>query len=304
MKSPIFPHQAPVYQALAETARVFFNSDWRDLPIRPRFSRLITGPTGNGKTFVVSALAAELEIPLYTIVASNWVPLGSAQRGARPTWVDLVEFCHNNVQGMIFVDEVCKLTGWAPWMQCIRTEAFSLLDGRLPDNVAPSSSDSGYDDLDTLNLQLETARNRLRDSFLIVGAGAFQHLWQRKQSPRIGFSSEGIKDDGKLGKTDLSREIPAEVINRFASPILILPPLQESDYVAILQHVISNLDAPLRCRVEKIAKSSIFEAIENGTGCRWIEEAVLQALIEMSAPEHQPNSSVLKACPNLEFGVP
>lgn len=303
MNSPIFPHQKTVYQALSETARVFFDCDWVDLPIRPRFARFITGATGTGKTHVVTALSKKLDLPLYQIVATNWIPLGSSQRGARPTWLDLVEFCHSNLRGIILIDEVDKLMGWAPWMQCIRTEAFSLMDGRVPENVALPTSESGYDDLDALKLLLEIAKNRLLDSFLIVGAGAFQSLWQAKASGRIGFTAKVEEDAWQLQKVDLAKVVPAEIVNRFASPILILQPLEEADYHSILANVLPELNAPLRHRVKKIAESSIAQAVANQTGCRWIEEVILQALIEESAPEHTSNLSVLETCPHMEFGT-
>lgn len=304
MTSPIFPHQKSVYHSLWETARVFFGADWEDLPIRPRFSRFITGPTGTGKTHIVSALAEELDLPLYTIVATNWIPLGASQRGAKPTWLDLVEFCHINLRGIILIDEVDKLMGWAPWMQFIRTEAFSLMDGRVPDNVVPSAADTGDVDYDMLQLHLETARTRLSDSFLIVGAGAFQHLWQEKEATKIGFTATGQEDFWQLQKVDLAKAVPAEVINRFASPILILPPLKEADYRSILANVLLQLNAPFQHRVERIAESTIGQAVANKTGCRWIEEVVLQALIETSAPEKELYLSPIDVFPQPEFGTP
>ncbi len=304
MTSPIFSHQQAVYHSLWETARVFFEMDWEELPIRPRFSRFITGATGTGKTHIVSALARELDLLLYQIVATNWIPLGSSQRGAKPTWLDLVEFCRTNLRGIILIDEVDKLMGWAPWMQFIRTEAFSLMDGRVPDNVALSAADVGDDDHDMLKLHLETARNRLSDSFLIVGAGAFQHLWQEKEATRIGFSATGQEDVWQLQKTDLAKVIPAEVVNRFASPLLVMRPLKEADYRAILNKMLPQLDAPFKHRVEKIAQASIGQAVENQTGCRWIEEVILQALIATSAPEKDPNRSADDPSPQPELEMP
>ncbi len=79
-------HQLAVYSALLKTAQVFFETDWHDLSIRPRLARFIAGPTGTGKSFLVRRLAEQLELPLLDLAASNWIPLGCSQRGARPTW--------------------------------------------------------------------------------------------------------------------------------------------------------------------------------------------------------------------------
>lgn len=288
MTTGVFDHQEVVYRELAETARVFFDSDWRNLPIRPRFSRFIAGPTGTGKTHMVTALGRELGLPVFAITATSWIPFGASQRGARTTWIDLVEFCRSNVKGIIFLDEVDKLMGWSPWMQFIRTEAFALLDSRVPDTVTLSGSDSDGDDPDELKGRVETARIRLTDSFLILGAGAFQAIWQSKASSPIGFGSTGPAPSEPLDKAELGNVIPPEIINRFASPLLVLHPLRARDYQSILAKIVSQLDAPLQGLVSQIGESSIPDAVKNGTGCRWIEEVVLRALMDMPievAPE-------------------
>jgi hypothetical protein len=268
MSTSIFPHQHQVYRALLETARAFFAAEWRDLPVRPRFSRLIVGPSGAGKSRVVAALAEELEMPLFQVVATNWIPLGCTDRGARPTWPDLIEFSQTHLRGIILVDEVDKLMGWSPWIQYIRCEAFSLLDGRVPDNVVIPSPEEGDEDPELLEKRLEFARTSFGNRFLIVAAGAFQDLWQEKQIGRIGFGSESSGDAEILQKIDLARVIPTEIVYRFASPILILPPLKENDYWAILEGVLPQLDGAFKRRVRKIAKSSILLAVKNQTGCR------------------------------------
>jgi len=291
MTPGVFDHQAVVYRELAETARVFFHSDWRNLPIRPRFSRFIAGPTGTGKSHMVTALGRELSLPVFAITATSWIPFGASQRGARTTWIDLVEFCRSHTKGIIFLDEVDKLMGWSPWMQFIRTEAFALLDSRVPDTVTLSGSDCDGDDPDELKGRVETARIRLTDSFLILGAGAFQAIWQGKATSPIGFGSKGPPPSAPLEKAELGNVIPPEIINRFASPILVLHPLQSGDYRSILAKVVSQLDAPLKGLVSQIGESSIPDAVKNGTGCRWIEEVVLRALMDMPK-EDSPEPTV------------
>jgi hypothetical protein len=281
MTPGVFDHQQVVYRELAETARVFFHSDWRNLPIRPRFSRFIAGPTGTGKTHMVTALGRDLGLPVFSITATSWIPFGASQRGARTTWIDLVEFCRSHTKGIIFLDEVDKLMGWSPWMQFIRTEAFALLDSRVPDTVTLTGSDTCEDDPDELKGRVETARIRLADSFLLLGAGAFQPLWQGKATGPIGFGSASQSPSELLEKADLGTVIPAEIINRFASPILLLNPLRAMDYKSILARVVSQLDTPLKGFVESIGEESIDDAVKNGTGCRWIEEVVLRALMNM-----------------------
>jgi hypothetical protein len=171
---------------------------------------------------------------VFAITATSWIPFGASQRGARTTWIDLVEFCRSNVKGIIFLDEVDKLMGWSPWMQFIRTEAFALLDCKVPDTVALSGTDTCEDDPDELKGRVETGRIRLADSFLILGAGAFQAIWQGKAASPIGFGSQGPSPSAPLEKAELGNVIPPEIINRFASPLLVLHPLLAMDYQSIL----------------------------------------------------------------------
>lgn len=281
MNKGVFRHQEATYRELLETARVFFEGDWRDLPIRPRFSRFIAGPTGTGKTHIVTTLGRELGLPVFSVTATSWIPFGATPRGARPTWVDIVEFCRSHTRGIIFLDEVDKLMGWTAWMQYIRTEAFGLLDRCVPDTVTLNGGNYDQEDPDELKARVETARIRLADSFFIVGAGAFQAVWQSKSAGTIGFGSSSSGSSVSLNKSDMAAVIPAEVVNRFASPILVLHPLSRDDYAAILQKVVSELDPPLGGLVSSIGRNSIADAVANGTGCRWVEEVILRALMDL-----------------------
>ena len=67
----VFPHQQAVYSELVRTARTFFSPHWRALTIRPRFSRLVIGESGCGKSFIVRALAEELSLPLWNACATT-----------------------------------------------------------------------------------------------------------------------------------------------------------------------------------------------------------------------------------------
>jgi ATP-dependent Clp protease ATP-binding subunit ClpA len=76
----IFSHQRDAFGALRDTAHAFFSGIWANLPHRPRFTRLVVGPTGSGKSHVVRELARNLGLPLLHLCASSWIPLGAARR--------------------------------------------------------------------------------------------------------------------------------------------------------------------------------------------------------------------------------
>jgi hypothetical protein len=276
----LFPHQRLACSELLATARVFFDSDWAHLPVQPRFTRLIVGPTGVGKTHLVRTLAGELEIPCLELTSTNWIPLGANNRGARPTWVDVADFCRRNERGLIFVDEIDKLYGFSSWINYIRVEVFGLLDRRAPDNLTVPNDDET--DPNELKISLQLGKVRLRNGMFLVGAGAFQNLWQEKRSQPIGFADFGASPPSDLSPSEMATVLPAEIVNRFASPVLTLRQLNREDYESILREVLVKLPSELVDETRKVADATIQTAIDGHTGCRWIEEVMLQVLINRS----------------------
>jgi ATP-dependent Lon protease len=77
--------------------------------VRPRFARFVSGPSGCGKTHLAKALAEHLDVPLYAVDASSWMPLGANGRGARTTWTELALWLRDNARGIILIDELDKI---------------------------------------------------------------------------------------------------------------------------------------------------------------------------------------------------
>lgn len=283
MSPLLFAHQLDVFHALRATAEVFFAAQWRGLDVRPRFARFVAGPTGCGKTHVVRAVGSALGVPLLKIVATEWIPLGAANRGARPTWLDVALFCHRNERGIIFVDECDKLVASdaTGWMNYIRTEALGLIQGDVPENLSLSECTELADDAE--DEVLKRIRSRLRNAMLVVGAGAFQALWEARGQRRCGFQASRDPHDGSLSQAELARVIPAEVVNRFAAPILVLRPLHRRDYEHMLEQMVGRLPAELAARAGTIGRATLDRAVANRTGVRWLEEVVLQSLLARQA---------------------
>ncbi|MEY4299596.1 MAG: hypothetical protein RIR25_832 [Verrucomicrobiota bacterium] len=132
----LFAHQEAAFRSLAETARLCFSwQQWRSLPVRPRFARFVSGPSGCGKTHLAKALAEHLDVPLYAVDASSWMPLGANGRGARTTWTELALWLRDNARGIILIDELDKIGQAEGWLNYVRGEIFSVLDRRLPAGI-------------------------------------------------------------------------------------------------------------------------------------------------------------------------
>jgi len=263
-----FHHQQAARRELLTTIRAFFHSEWRTYPMRPRFSRFLTGPTGVGKTKLVRQVAEEAKLPLFEVSATNWILLGCSERGARQSWIDIANFCLSHDQGIIFLDEVDKLTGDSTWTSHLRVEVFSLLDQRMPQNllIKGADEDEGSDSEELL----QTASDRLENQMLIIGAGAFQRHWAGRSKPAMGFQEGKPHDEPDFSIRDMHGTIPEEIANRFASPVLPLPSLSRADYLQMAWEVCTQLPDAAATRFEKLIDKRVDSAVTNQTGCRWI----------------------------------
>lgn len=286
----IFSHQREVFRALQDTARAFFEGRWVNLPHRPRFTRLVAGATGCGKTHLVREPAKSLGLPLLHLCASSWIPLGAVRRGADLTWCQIKAFCTANSRGILFVDEIEKIRGDSTWLDATRPELFFLLDGSAPDAVLYHTEDGEEIDM----AAVEMIQRRLSNGMLVVGAGAFQEHWDERKSCVVGFHDQVPRDRENLSQAEIAKVIPAEIANRFVAPVLCLPSLRRSDYEAMLAETVAELPANLGECVLREAETSIEEAIRNGQGARWIQQLVLHALIESSDAPVPPTAIRVK----------
>lgn len=279
----VFPHQKAVFTELLRTAKTFCSGTWKGLPVRPRFNRLVVGESGSGKSFLGRALGTELKIPVWDCICTNWIPLGCSEWGARPTWLDVVDFIATNDDCIILLDEVDKLgTETTPWMTCVRTEIFGLLDGQIPVNLLLKTESWEEDEKTDLSI----VRTRLNDSVFVIGAGTFQTLWDHTPSTTIGFGGKSITTTEQMHLRRLTEILPMELLNRFAPPVLALSPLLESDYKKLLTCTLHQMNGAQRHIAKAVGKRTMSAAIRDRLGCRYVELIMLETagyLAELSS---------------------
>lgn len=272
----VFPHQQSAYESLLETADIFFGGAWRALPVRPRFSRLVVGPSGVGKSHLVRAVAAQFDLPVLALDSTNWIPLGVSDRGARQTWVDIAAFLREHAHGLIFLDEIDKIgrsdsPANCPWLHFLRVEMFSLLDRRVPENLLMASEEMSKSDMELVRVRLKTAT-------MLVGAGAFQEFWDAQGKPSVGFGSGGREESAMLDHAKVSQFVATEIINRFEAPVLALRAMGIDDYRDILARLVGKMPGALGRDVAQIGNARLHEAAASHLGVRWLEEVVYRAL--------------------------
>jgi hypothetical protein len=272
----ILEHQRPAFDRLRAVGRAAFSIHRSVLPIHLRTNTLMVGPSGTGKTFLAKAVADALRVPFLPLSVSDWILMGCTQRGAVTTWPRIVNFLRENEctdGAVIFIDEIDKLASDCPWTTFLRTEIFQLLDGSVPSGLCDSDGDA------LTPGDLRVARNRLSRQTFIIAAGAFQTLWEAEGRAPIGFSGfEPPNTPVNLNR--LTTLLPRELVNRFRAEVITLPRLSKNDYISMALRAAELMPAYLQDVYLRLSGERVDAAAANQQGCRFLEEALLDSLIE------------------------
>jgi SpoVK/Ycf46/Vps4 family AAA+-type ATPase len=270
-------YQQAVYEELRELARDYFDFHWHDLPVRPRTAVLLAAASGAGKTFLARHLAAELRLPLLDLQYANWVVTGATSRGAARTLALLYRFVQENEKGVILFDEIDKLgvdDGGSDWTRAVHIEAFSVLDKRIVDGVIEAIAQDP--DQSTLILTRKELQQKFVRGFFLIGCGAWQELWSDKAT--AGFTAASSPVRSRPSSKHLLSTLRPEILNRFRSDILIIPPLTRTEYWQLLNETLARLPRQFQEPMEQTARDTIEHAIEMRKGFRWVEEVLTGAI--------------------------
>lgn len=289
----IFDHQAAAYQELLLRAKTYFEGSWRDLPIKTRWASLVLGPTGAGKSALGMMLSADTAASLLRVNISGWMPCGAHNRAVAETISTIIDHIHRHQKSILFFDEVDKIWHETSWNSYIKGELFELLDGNLPMGIKGIGGDGLETDEDGILTYSQTASvvEKLRSSTYIVGAGTFQDFYEEQSSSsQIGFHPDHRHQYPVSGPTAdvIAKKLPRELLNRFNSSLLFLPPLEPHHYKLIAQQAEQSLPEWIQAAFREAASERIKQAIAARSGCRFIEEALSDALKHTKAPTPTP----------------
>lgn len=253
--------QKAACEQLLEVAQTFFDLDWNGLPLRPRFDPLIVGPTGVGKSRLTRIIARKMGVPCLRLSYAEWLVMGS--RESPHTLERVHAFIDDHAQGIIHIDELDKfrVAHTSDWSTAVLVELFLLLDRSL--------QQPGRTFTWTGALQ-----EKLWSSFLIVGSGSWQSIWMDRAKPSIGFQPNTSFSSGPVQREIAKRGlIPEELLRRFSSELIVLPPATEQDY----------RDGAKTFGLDRMAchlgvELNYAEAVDRGLGARWLEEMLARLL--------------------------
>ncbi len=217
--------------------------------------------------------------------------MGCTDRGSTNTWPLIVKFLLGNKKvqgGVIFLDEIDKIGDKdgidSSWNRHLRNEVYRLLDLQVPHGL--SLNDEDDEDEPTL----KRAEVILQNQTIILAAGAFQHLWERTTKPSLGFNGE-VAPSIQTDLTHLVQTLPRELVNRFRSDLVILPQLVASDYWRMLEQAQSAVPKHFRATFMRLGLERIPNAVHCRKGCRFVEELLLDAIIEERRSLHLPDKN-------------
>ena len=291
MKAIFSKPQQQAFATLLNQAHFYFRENKREEshPISIRSNILLRAPSGVGKTHIVSEIAKNLDIPLKRINVSTWAVQGS--RYGKATFGDLYEFVKNNRRGIIFVDEIDKIpSSGSEWLNSLRLELHELLDYKIPqcieisaaypqpgdDNEFPVEHDGlEYKKYSATEMR-EYYEGRLKHDFLIVGAGAW-HEATHTGLP-IGFNHEdSVSRVHNLSYGELESMISPEILRRFNSSHIVMPPMGADDYEDLILRVARSLPSSMQESFKDRALATVSVAVERALEFRLIED-VLQSI--------------------------
>ncbi len=241
--------------------------------ISTRPSPLIIARSGAGKTFLINKLAAQNNLPAFGVNVQNWIVRG-AKADIPATLGQIADFVRSNEAGIIFLDEVNKLTSEhassSAWTADVFSEIIAFLDGdgRL--------DAMGFDGI----------REHLRTRFFVAGAAAFQAEWKtRSVAPKIGFQSDGQVD---LTTSSVRYEravraqnnVPDELVFRFNDKLIVLEPPTADEFAARILDIRSRLTLPPLS--DHRLGESVNEALSSGKMMRWLEGYASTCLREIA----------------------
>lgn len=221
----------------------------------------MAAPSGSGKTHILNKLGEYFDVPVMYINFSMWTPL--SYKGNIFTITQIAKFIYENPSGIIIIDKIDKTNpntsaGANAFLLATNLELHALLDGEIPDSALAEETQ-----------ELKDAINwRLKNKFFIVGAGAFNNIWEDK-SP-ISLQPPSNKEQKEITKELLSSYLFPELSNRFRKEVVEIKRPTEEELLSFLKGLIKVFS---KKKQKKILKNYKYDPQEKNP-IRKIEELI------------------------------
>jgi SpoVK/Ycf46/Vps4 family AAA+-type ATPase len=275
--SVLTPSQEKALELLTAMAEAFFEEalDPRHSPVQLRLNPLLIGPSGVGKTHLVRLLARRLGgLPVLTFTVGNWIVAGAKSENTHQVIARTLE---EHERAIVFLDELDALAGGggkekidqnSDWSGSRLAGIMSLLDRTLGSGGIRGEWTDHHS-------------RRLREGVFVIAAGTWQPLWRQLDIRPVGFGgSAGARAD----ITQLIKRahlLPEELLNRLASPWLVLEPMSENDHRRVAHQL--KLGPGIFNPAHAAATGRNFRAIEDA-----LTQHAIQLRLQRRASRLQP----------------
>ena len=236
--------------------------------VKTRPFPLLVAPSGAGKTYLVQQLGRAAEIPVYSINIQNWII--RAARSEQHTLSQIAKFVESNSSGIIFLDEVNKLSrqhaAESSWVADLFSELIAFLDADSRLEV----------------MGFAGSLQHLQRNFFVVGAGAFQDQWEESLSnSAIGFVESDRTSSGERFESLVRNQnvVPAELLYRFNDQLILIQPPSAAEYRARIDEIRARLELP--SLNEQAMDPLVENALQSGKAMRWLEGYTVGCLREI-----------------------
>lgn len=216
-------NQQSALERLRLMGELFFAAEQYKAVIRPKLFPLLAGPTGVGKSHLVSVAANQIGAEYYAITRGDFT-VQHARYGI-PTVYQLIELAAKHDRVVIGLEELDKYIGLfsgAEWSAALAADLWSSLDGRFPLADFFAADHPGVASMTARKMSTEELRRRIAHNLWFVGIGTWQHLFAaERKSSAIGFHG-GQPASVSADSIAAANTIPLELLSRFNSDIIIL----------------------------------------------------------------------------------
>lgn len=277
--------QEEVLETCVTMGELFFEHRKRPPGIlEPRLFPLLCGPSGAGKTMLVTAVAQRLKASYLRQQRGDLAPQGSARM--RATVFNIMDALVLNDRVVLHLDELDKFTTetGAPtpateWGAGIFSDLWSLLDGVLPFDTYLKLEDRARPP--GVTIDLETLRRKTRCNLFVVGSGTWQAAFTAAAQSPLGFCAGNGTRRPEVRPSDIiqSRQVSFELLSRFSADLFILPYPDDDEIQSLLDATgISRLAESCAYRITP-------EDLDFGRGGYRVLETLLTRLLVMQHKE-------------------
>lgn len=227
-------HRA-VEQTMLELGELFYSGARLETQLKLRLFPLIVGPTGVGKSHLVSRIAHALAAEYIKLTRGDWLVQGCKE--GQPSVFSILDSVVSRERVVLHLDELDKFQidfRSQDWGAAIASDLWNVLDGNFPfaEYLRQRSFASGTQPT------VADLRAWMKVRLWIVGSGTWQNVFAAHQpGTTLGFAPKSVGAP-LVGREEIVRAqlISPELLHRFNSDLLFLRYPTKEETEALFAH--------------------------------------------------------------------